>query len=67
MVIPKILIPNTIEWKAFLSALIQLPYILKQRKKQKILAKLTDKEIFNKAKTQINDIRKASKNEPRLS
>src|SRR3989339_270684 len=59
MVIPKILIPNTIEWKAFLSALIQLPYILKQRKKQKILAKLTDKEIFNKAKTQINDIRKA--------
>ena len=60
MVLPKILIPNIIEWKALLSALLQLPNILKQRKRQQVLAQLTDEEIFNKAKTQINDIRKST-------
>ncbi|OGC03829.1 hypothetical protein A2276_08255 [candidate division WOR-1 bacterium RIFOXYA12_FULL_43_27] len=57
MVIPKLLTPNLIEWKALFSALIQIPEIITRRKEQKRHCVLSDKEIFRLASDQINKIR----------
>lgn len=60
MVIPKILIPNIIEWKALFSAFLQLPEIIIRRHKQKKFYRLSDKEIFRKAMAQIKAIKTIS-------
>ena len=58
MVIPKILIPNIIEWKALYSAFKQLPQAIKQRKKYP----LTDQEVFKKAKEYSQQIKNFRQN-----
>jgi GT2 family glycosyltransferase len=47
MVAPKLLIPNFVEWKAFFSAVSQLPKIIKYRRRHRDFRFLADRKIFN--------------------
>ncbi|MFA5839187.1 MAG: glycosyltransferase family 9 protein [Candidatus Margulisiibacteriota bacterium] len=45
MLIPKLLVPNIIDWKAFISAMQQLPQVMKERSRQRLLRRITNNDI----------------------
>jgi GT2 family glycosyltransferase len=47
MVLPKILIPNFLEWRALFSALRCLPQVIKQKKAQSVLYRLSDRKVLD--------------------
>jgi len=54
MVLPKMLIPNFIEWKALLSALRCLPQVIRQRRAQAGLYRLSDRQVLDNCRKYSN-------------